>query len=557
MVRCPKCNRTYENDSQKFCTRDGGRLIPVEDGAAAAGYDPNSTIVGGSSYDPNATMVGTSTPTPSPGPSAPEPSFDPNATVISPVPPTPQPSSPSANTDPQMFQTIAGNAQNFPVATPTSGQPQQNSTADIPPPQQNPAASQSNIPMPARYDATAPTSSDLKQPGSSAVTSGNLGKASIPPPPTPQSNDNFGYTTGQSSPPAPPVNSNYPQGGGSAKTSASLQPPPGMAEMHTQALTPSNESYTASTNTGNLREASVSMLSSEPATAQPQTPPVATTNVPPQKKSSGKKMVFIGLGAMFIALFVIVTAAGVFVFTQHPEWIGMDNKPNTNESPNVNSSPNTNNTSPNTNESPNTNSSPNTNNGNGNENKDSTPPPPNSTQFVNASSGLSGDLASHFVPFSFYFHEDWSKSPSPKGYFVEVIRKLPDGFPQEHFAASYYDSKGTLEADRADFQAQAQKYSTELSKAIPGYQKISEGETTVNGVSGYEFRFTGQINDQTKGDVKFYGRSVFLPPGKDGEKNGVRLLMYGTSLAPELQSMEDFGTKGQLPVILNSFKLGQ
>src|SRR5437870_3501498 len=30
MKRCPKCNRNYPTDTQRFCTHDGGMLIPVE-----------------------------------------------------------------------------------------------------------------------------------------------------------------------------------------------------------------------------------------------------------------------------------------------------------------------------------------------------------------------------------------------------------------------------------------------------------------------------------------------------------------------------------------------
>ena len=38
MKRCPKCSRTFPDESQKFCTVDGGLLIsdPV--------FDPNVTI---------------------------------------------------------------------------------------------------------------------------------------------------------------------------------------------------------------------------------------------------------------------------------------------------------------------------------------------------------------------------------------------------------------------------------------------------------------------------------------------------------------------------------
>jgi hypothetical protein len=29
MKRCPNCNRTYANDAQKFCTKDGTSLVGV------------------------------------------------------------------------------------------------------------------------------------------------------------------------------------------------------------------------------------------------------------------------------------------------------------------------------------------------------------------------------------------------------------------------------------------------------------------------------------------------------------------------------------------------
>jgi flagellar basal body-associated protein FliL len=41
MKRCPKCNRTFPDDNQKFCTIDGGLLV-----AADKPFDPNATIQG-------------------------------------------------------------------------------------------------------------------------------------------------------------------------------------------------------------------------------------------------------------------------------------------------------------------------------------------------------------------------------------------------------------------------------------------------------------------------------------------------------------------------------
>ncbi len=38
MKTCPKCNRTFPDEGQKFCTFDGGLLI------APQTFDPNATI---------------------------------------------------------------------------------------------------------------------------------------------------------------------------------------------------------------------------------------------------------------------------------------------------------------------------------------------------------------------------------------------------------------------------------------------------------------------------------------------------------------------------------
>src|SRR5215510_15092321 len=44
MKRCPKCNRTFPDENQKFCTFDGGLLI------SASAFDPNVTIRATAAY---------------------------------------------------------------------------------------------------------------------------------------------------------------------------------------------------------------------------------------------------------------------------------------------------------------------------------------------------------------------------------------------------------------------------------------------------------------------------------------------------------------------------
>jgi hypothetical protein len=202
-----------------------------------------------------------------------------------------------------------------------------------------------------------------------------------------------------------------------------------------------------------------------------------------------------------------------------------------------------------------------------NANTDSTPttpppPPPNATQFVNSRANLDGKLVEKYSDFSFYYPNTWERDPKSgvpgASNFIRVERRLPPDFTQENFAVSWYDSQGTLEADKEKvFPKLIESLKARLSKAYPEFEVLSEGETAINNLNGYELRFKSVSRGTEKGDITLWGWLVFLPPGKEGETNGLQLLMLSTSLAPELGSADDVGVKGELPVILNSFKLGQ
>ena len=96
-----------------------------------------------------------------------------------------------------------------------------------------------------------------------------------------------------------------------------------------------------------------------------------------------------------------------------------------------------------------------------------------------------------------------------------------------------------------------------MAKGFPEYQKVSEGPTKINSLDGYEFRFTSVSKGTEKGDINLWGRVVFLPTGVEGDQNGATIIMLATSLAPELSGVQDVGEKGQMPVILESFRFGK
>jgi hypothetical protein len=181
--------------------------------------------------------------------------------------------------------------------------------------------------------------------------------------------------------------------------------------------------------------------------------------------------------------------------------------------------------------------------------------PSGETKFENSLASLDQSLAEHYVDFSFYYPNSWTLKAAPNGSsnFVEVDRKSPQGPYLEHLNVSWYKSKGTIAQDLPGLPAAVESMSSKFAKQIQGYQKISEGRTQINSIDGYEFRFAG--GGEAKGDVKIWGRVVFLPPGVDGEEHGVTLIMLATSLAPDITSANDVGTSGQLPSVLKTFRL--
>jgi len=187
--------------------------------------------------------------------------------------------------------------------------------------------------------------------------------------------------------------------------------------------------------------------------------------------------------------------------------------------------------------------------------------PPGTVKFENSNEKLDGKLAEHFFDFSFYYPQNWKRDPKSgvagASNFVSVDRSLPPDFTQENFAVGWYTSTGTFAGDSSSFPQRAEEYSNSLAKRIPEYKKVSEGPTKVNSMQGYEFRWEGLSKGTDRGDLKLWGRVIFLPTGTEGDSTGATLTMLTTSLAGELSSVEDVGSQGQMPVILDSFRFGK
>ncbi len=188
-------------------------------------------------------------------------------------------------------------------------------------------------------------------------------------------------------------------------------------------------------------------------------------------------------------------------------------------------------------------------------------PPPGTVQFVNSKDKLDGALADHYFDFSFYYPKNWLTDPKAgvagATNFVKVERRIPPDFTQENFVVRWYPSTGTFVGDLNTFPQKVEEFSNSLAKSFPEYRKVSEGPTKVNSMDAYEFKWEGLSKGTEKGDLRLWGRVIFLPTGKEGDATGAILSMFTTSLAPELSSVEDVGAHGEAPVILDSFRFGK
>ncbi|MEO8434993.1 MAG: hypothetical protein ABI596_08870 [Pyrinomonadaceae bacterium] len=466
MKRCQKCGRTYSRDEQKFCTHDGGNLIPSV-------IDPNSTVPGDvpdptSPIAPDQNAADAPTRTISRGLASPAPPVDPYATMVGARPPGQEKESANAGPTVDPYATMVG-------ARPPAQEKDSANTG----PTVDPYATMVGV--------KPPRDTGSRDTGQTNVTNAQ--------PPAPQVSAPLSHS---SSAPLPPA------------VSAHLPPP-----------------------------------------ATPPAPSMFTPPLPAPVPAKKSKMPLI-LAILAILLFVGLGAIGAgYFFFVHPMLEAQKKSNNVVPPEEVNQNSNSNLNLP----TPSPESSV-------TENTESGPspfvPPADAVEFVNSSDNLDGKLAEHYLDFSFHYPASWRKDPQAgvpgSSDFVKVERRLPPDFTQENFSVSWYASGGSLAADRKDYPNFVKVLGAKFANSFPGYRKLSEGETKVNAYEGYEFRFQGVSENTAKGDITLWGRVIFLPP-KSGT-NGAILLMTATSLAPEIDSAEDVGVKGGLPLILESFRLG-
>ncbi|MEO8498225.1 MAG: hypothetical protein ABI614_24430, partial [Planctomycetota bacterium] len=177
---------------------------------------------------------------------------------------------------------------------------------------------------------------------------------------------------------------------------------------------------------------------------------------------------------------------------------------------------------------------------------------------------LSDRHAKNFVPFRFTYPNGWvldsTAGTEADSNFAKVMRDIDLGggvtFTQENFAVGSCQVPGSGELAKTMLQGLSKQFRASVAKGFAEYKLNREGDMKFGKYDGFGFDFTCKLPHPSKGKVDCWGRIILLAPSEIGQDRGLSIVMLGTSEAPELTSLADLGVKGQLPVIINSFKVG-
>jgi hypothetical protein len=178
--------------------------------------------------------------------------------------------------------------------------------------------------------------------------------------------------------------------------------------------------------------------------------------------------------------------------------------------------------------------------------------------FVNSPEGRTGNLAESYADFHFDYPSSWTTSPqnADSSNFVTMARPEVDGSTTENLSIGYLQGSGSHDGDEKLFpQLMTQLYS-QFSQQFQGLEKVSEGTSHIGEYNAYHGLFHSKV-EKTGKTVDIFLRIALVPNPREGERNGVSMLMFATSAAAGISDPEDVGVKGELPVLLNSFRFGK
>jgi hypothetical protein len=178
------------------------------------------------------------------------------------------------------------------------------------------------------------------------------------------------------------------------------------------------------------------------------------------------------------------------------------------------------------------------------------------TLYTSAEESLNDELRPHYLPFSFRYPDDWAvteRGDSVGGKNFVKVEKGENGFTAENFAVGYMFGPPGRESDPELIHQLLGQFEQQFSAQFSGFRRVGDDRMQIGGRQATGFRFTSTVQTEARGQVQVFGRVLVIPVG--GGK-GLSIIMLGTPIGSGLQSVDDLGVKGGIPVILRTFRIG-
>ena len=172
--------------------------------------------------------------------------------------------------------------------------------------------------------------------------------------------------------------------------------------------------------------------------------------------------------------------------------------------------------------------------------------------YTNVEANLPAQLKPNFVAFSFEYPKAFELQSQSNVNFVKVEKAADDNknSTAENFAvgSAWFDPPGIQ--DDSLYNKLLDQLGQQLSGTFHNYKETKRVPVTVDDVQSRAMLFQADFKELPS--VKIFGKVIVVhPPGK---RNGVSILILGTSYSREIKSPDDAGSKGDTADILSSFR---
>jgi len=184
--------------------------------------------------------------------------------------------------------------------------------------------------------------------------------------------------------------------------------------------------------------------------------------------------------------------------------------------------------------------------------KESKPSNADWTTYTNVKANLPAKLQADFVAFSFEYPKTFQLQPAQQINFVKVEKAggNNNNSTAENFAvgSAWFDPPSVQ--NDALYDKLLDQLAQSLSKTFHNYTETSRVPVTVGEVPSRAALFQADFKDVPS--VKIFGKVIVVHP--PGQRNGVSILILGTSYSHDIKSPDDAGSKGDTGEILRSFR---